>query len=571
MGRNIRPGPSRPKAWWLSISIFMIALLTFGTIITYSNRWPESPIRHLFDDAPSPSHSSGKGCSLNHGPAPTGSSYASGFDMTKSWAQLTPYKDADWGVPKGVPHGGKCELSQVHILHRHAQRYPTISPLDSPNVQSFIAKLNESSGATGPLEFLNTWEYVLGMDELMRTGASTEAASGANFWLQYGRLLYRATPENVVAWDPALNVYPNGTTRPKPVYRTTGQSRILESARWWLSGFFGDRGAHASYDQYDLVILPEEILFNNTLASYYSCPGSPGDQTAGDEAARVFISRYLKEARSRLAPYLPSDFNLTTLDVLAMQTICAYEYTSLAGSSFCGLFTEDEWKGFAYNLDLQYYGNYGFPSPVGRAQGIGYVLELAARLEQELITSSDTSVNYTYDNNIAQFPLGQPFYMDMSHDSIIISVMAALNLDYFKYPSSTGMPGNVDHPQNRTFEISNVTPFGARLITELWTCPDDVTFDSLDPVLYTNPNLESTENTTKYIRFMLNGAPLPMTGVLGCENATNGFCPLEKFLSGVPELKEKANYQDACYSYWRNHTYGGGGGLEIPVDAFTLR
>ena len=58
--------------------------------------------------------------------APTGSSYASGFDMTKSWANLSPYKDADsFGIPSGVPQG--CELSQVHVLHRHAQRFPTDS------------------------------------------------------------------------------------------------------------------------------------------------------------------------------------------------------------------------------------------------------------------------------------------------------------------------------------------------------------------------------------------------------------------------------------------------------------
>lgn len=54
-------------------------------------------------------------------PGPTGSSYVSGFDMAKSWANLSPYKDADsFGVPSGVPQG--CELSQVHVLHRHAQR-----------------------------------------------------------------------------------------------------------------------------------------------------------------------------------------------------------------------------------------------------------------------------------------------------------------------------------------------------------------------------------------------------------------------------------------------------------------
>ncbi|KAJ5937800.1 hypothetical protein N7454_004142 [Penicillium verhagenii] len=473
--------------------------------------------------------------------------------MTKSWAQLSPYKSADWGVPKGVPQGERCELSQVHILHRHAQRYPTGMPMDGQVIENFLDKLN-GTVATGPLEFLNSWKNVLGLDELMRTGASTEATSGAHFWLQYGRLLYRATPENVVAWNPSLNIFPNGTARPKPFFRATDQHRILESARWWLSGFFGNIGAHASYDQYDLLAIPEKILFNNTLASYYSCPGGPGDQSKGDETSKIFVARYLKDARSRLSPYFPPDFDLTIIDVLAMQTICVYEETSLAGSKFCSLFTEQEWKNFAYNLDIQYYGNWGFGSPVGRAQGIGYVMELAARLQEKLIPSSDTSLNSTYDNNPDTFPLRQPFYMDMSHDSTMIAVMAALNLEYFKYPSPTGLPGDVDHAPEHTQKISDATPFGARFMTEVWTCPNDITFDTLDPVLYSNPNLESAEDTTKYIRFMLNDAPLPMTGVIGCEGSTNGFCALEKFLTGIPELKRRANYREACFGYYINRT-----------------
>ncbi|KAJ5097407.1 hypothetical protein N7456_008128 [Penicillium angulare] len=566
MGEKMRLETNHPKPWRrITACVFFIVI--FWTLLSYSGDGLQSILKRIFNfTTPAPSTGNGNGSSSSHGPAPTGSSYASGFDMKQSWGHLSPYKDADWGVPKGVPQGGKCELSQVHVLHRHAQRYATNMPLDGGNIQNFLAKINESSGTTGPVEFINSWEYVVGLDELMRTGAATEDTSGANFWLQYGRLLYRATPENVVAWDPALNVYPNGTARPKPVFRTTSQSRIYESARWWLSGFFGNRDAHGSHEQYDLVVLPEQLYFNNTLASYYACPGAPGSQSGGDDKAREFIPRYLNEARSRLSPYFPSDFNLTTLDVLAMQTICVYEFTSLAGSKYCSLFTEQEWEGFAYSLDLQYYGNFGFPSPVGRAQGIGYVLELAARLKQELITSSDTSINFTYDDNIAQFPLGQPFYMDMSHDDIIVSVMAALNLEYFKHPSATGMSGDVDSPPDRTFKISNVTPFGARFVSEIWTCPNGVTFDDLDPVLYTNPNLEFAEDTTKYIRFVLNGAPLPMTGVLGCKGATNGFCPLDNFLSGIPELKEKANYQDACYGHWMNDSQVDVS--DIPVEAF---
>ncbi|KAF7718951.1 Uncharacterized protein PECH_006294 [Penicillium ucsense] len=496
--------------------------------------------------------------------APTGAEYASGFDMTRSWGNLSPYKDTNtFGIPKGMPRG--CELSQVHVLHRHAERYPTNYPLDGKGMQDFAAKLSNYSKAhsgkpvgSGPLKFLNNWEYVLGADTLMETGAATEATSGAKFWIKYGRLLYRPDRENVAAWNSSLNVYVNGTERPKPVFRTTSQARILESARWWLSGFFGNSGANSSYEQYDLVIIPEVDPFNNTLASYDSCPG---DSTEGDEAAKTFISRYTKNAQSRLSSYLPRDFNLTAMNVLAMQNLCAYEYTSLGGSSFCSLFTEQEWKDFAYNLDIQFYGDYFFGSPTGRAQGIGYVLELAARLEQRLITSSDTSINYTYDNNLAQFPLDQPFYLDMSHDDIIVSVMAALGLDYFKY-GPHGLPADRDHaPSNLTFSLSNITPFGARLFSEIWTCPSHNSIDELDPIIYQNPHLNSSSETKDYIRFVLNSAPLPLSGLAGCEKSKNGFCPVETFLKAIPGLKETAQYQKACFG---NYTIGSQVGNGVP-------
>ncbi|KAJ5328882.1 Histidine phosphatase superfamily clade-2 [Penicillium brevicompactum] len=495
---------------------------------------------------------------------PTGSSYASGFDMTKSWANASPYKDADsFGVPKGVPQG--CELSQVHVLHRHAQRFPTNYPLDGEGMTDFAAKLTNYSKANpdttvsvGPLKFLKNWEYVLGEDTLMENGAATEATSGAEFWIKYGRLLYRAGRENVAAWSSSLNVYSNGTDRPKPVFRTTSQARILESARWWLSGFFGNSGANSSYDQYDLVVIPEEGDFNNTLASYETCDG---DYLEGDNAAAIFIPRYTKNARARLSTFFPPDFNLTTMDVVAMQNLCVYEYTSLGGSSFCSLFTEQEWKDFAYQIDVQYYGDYAYGSPTGRAQGIGYVLELAARLEKKLITTSDTSINYTYTDNTDQFPLGQPFYMDMSHDDIILSVINALGLEYFNF-GPKGLPVDIDHAPERKFSLSQMTPFGARFMSEVWTCPSDTSFEALDPVLYSNPNLESTANTTDYIRFVLNNAPLPLDGLASCKGSKNGFCELEKFLHDVPAMKNKAQFQKACFGNYTKGSQVGDGAPE---------
>lgn len=172
--------------------------------------------------------------------APTGATYASKFDITTSWGNLSPYADSPgFNVPNGVPHG--CELTQMHILHRHAQRYPTPYDLDGLGMQKFAQKLKNYTArhphrtlARGPLAFLNDWEYMMGEDELLGSGAATEATSGADAWGRYGRLLYRAGA-GVAGWSDGLNVFGNGTRRAKPVFRTTSQARILESARWWLS------------------------------------------------------------------------------------------------------------------------------------------------------------------------------------------------------------------------------------------------------------------------------------------------------------------------------------------------
>lgn len=162
---------------------------------------------------------------------------AHGFDVKAHWGNLSPFASPSFGLPKGVPRG--CELSQTHVLHRHAQRYPTGSRMDGKSMEGFSQKVANYTShgkkvGSGPLEFLNHWEYLLGEEFLLETGAATEDTSGADFWTTHGRLLYRAGPK-VSVWDESLNSFPNGTARRKPVFRTTSMSRILESARWWLS------------------------------------------------------------------------------------------------------------------------------------------------------------------------------------------------------------------------------------------------------------------------------------------------------------------------------------------------
>ncbi|KAJ5632012.1 hypothetical protein N7490_008351 [Penicillium lividum] len=479
--------------------------------------------------------------------AKTGATFETGFNIRSAWGNLAPYADsAGYGAPKGSPP--QCQLSQVHVLGRHGQRYPTAYEIDGGIIENFASKVANFSAkhpntalGTGPLAFLNYWDYLLGLESLVPTGAATAASSGAEIWTRYGRLLYHAN-RTQRHWESSMNVYPNGTARSKPIFRTTSDSRVFESAKWFLTGFFSNTDASSPAD-YDLINIPEVAGFNNTLSPYEACTKG---QSAELTALLTFIGTFTKAPLKRLTKYFPSGFNLQAEDVYAMMNLCPYEATLLGDSSFCSLFTENEWRSFEYALDLEFYGIYGWGSPSGRAQGIGYVQELTARLEGRVIPISQSSINSTWDNNKETFPLNQPLYMDMSHDNTIVSVLTALNLTYFQY-GPHGLPGNVATPPDHTFNVAELVPCGSWLASEIWTCPSNISFDNLQEQMYKNPDLSATANTTDYIRFVLNSAPISLEGLSVCNGSVNAFCSVEKFVGAVPALTTEAMYEEACF------------------------
>lgn len=106
------------------------------------------------------------------------------FNPLRYWGNLGPWFSVGgaFGLPETspqVPQG--CELTQVHLLHRHGARYPTSGSAPS----AFAALLHsaaDSTGltATGPLEFLNTWTYKLGAEILTPFGREQLSVTCAN-------------------------------------------------------------------------------------------------------------------------------------------------------------------------------------------------------------------------------------------------------------------------------------------------------------------------------------------------------------------------------------------------------
>ena len=480
--------------------------------------------------------------------------------------QLSPYRDNDddlFGVKDiGLPDG--CQIEQVHTLQRHAQRFPTGYFDDGINDENFADKLSNFTSANGnstfigPLAFLNAYRYLLSEDYLTGIGASTEFASGVSFWNRYGRILYNAVPGQL-----QYNAtYHNLTARPKPVLRTTSQSRIENSQISWALGFFGPSFYEVSMPSlesfgngslFDVVIIPEGGTYNNSLASYDSCP-APYETVAGEigdyQMFDQYVPLYIKDATARVNQYAPQGFAFNDNDTYAMQSICAYETAYIGMSDFCNLFTEEEWMGFEQTLDIEYQNDYGFGNPSGRAQGLGYLQELLARLTDQYITSSNSSVNTTVTNNPKDFPLGQPFYADFSHDDILVSTLTAMSMDYFhELPDLNAYPPDPD----RHFILSRMTPFGARLITEVIGCSDENPTAQHDHRTYYYPTqygYDASNAPHKFIRMRLNNGILPLDTIRGgsCAGRTDGMCAIEDFLASQYQAEELANYQFACFA-----------------------
>lgn len=343
--------------------------------------------------------------------------------------------------------------------------------------------------------------------------------------------------------------------------RTTGQSRIENSQISWALGFFGPSfeakqdptlASFGNGSLFDVVIIPEGGYENNTLASYDSCfEDDLQSYDLGDQDLLFqYVPLYINDSTARVNAYAPAGFTFTNNDTYAMQSICAYENGFIGMSDFCNLFTEDEWAAFEQTLDIEYYYDYSFGSPTGRAQGLGYQQELLARLTKQYITSSNSSVNSSLTDNAADFPLNQPFYADFTHDDIIISVLTSMSLDYFReHPDLTVYPPDPE----RHFILSHMTPFGGRLITEVIGCADAdpaAVHDHRTQYYPTQYGYDPANAPNKFIRMRLNHGILPLETIRTgqCLGRTDGLCALGDFLASQYESSELANYQFACFA-----------------------
>lgn len=420
-----------------------------------------------------------------------------GDNVQHLWGSLSPYFVSEGFGVNETALPATCKVRQAHILSRHGARYPTAFSF----LLSFAAKLRDANyKATGVLSFLNDWTYELGEAVLVPIGKQQLYDSGVLASMQYGGL------------------YDHLDTKNKLVFRTTSQKRMKESAIAFLEGFFGgqDWVKHAN-----LEVIIEAGNFNNTLAPYMVCPNS-NKQMFGSHNRVHWESLYLANKTAQFAELI-TGMEWTDRDTAALQLLCPYETVANGYSQFCELFDMREWHGFDYAESLWFEQNCAFGAPTGRAQGIGWVNELIRRIEKTPFDySTQSSENATFDDSTKFFPLDQNLYVDFTHDSVISSVVAALDFTQF----SRSMPRDGPVEGEEYYSTSKIHPFAARLVAEVIDCEG-----------------------TDYIHFTLNQrtVPIKVKKYGSGYRDGDGWAKLSNWLDGMSDRNELAAWDHACF------------------------
>lgn len=447
-------------------------------------------------------------------PKPHGSgSQSSDFDIAKYWGNLSPWysvQSADYGLPNAsplIPDG--CEITQMHLLYRHGARYPTSDAAPAKFAAELTKAAKTGLSFSGELAFLNNWKYRLGAELLTPSGRSENFMLGIEYRQLYGHLLNNFTAAGKI-----------------PVFRTESEDRMVKTAENFCAGFFG---VPEYMTEVNLEIVVEADGFNNSGAPYDVCNNSNIDSrgSIGDTVAAEFAKNAFNGTLARLQSQA-NGIKFTSKDIISMLDLCAYETHALGYSSFCSLFSEQDFLNYEYFFDLTFYYDNGPGSPVSAAQGKGYLDEFIARFTHT-VPEPNSALNETMDNSSTYFPLDQSIYADATHEVVVLDTLTAFNFTaLFKGPP---LSPKANQGQN-TFVASKLVPFATHFTTQVMSCPAMV--------------------PTKQIRFLINDAVIPLhESHPGCPEDANGLCSFDNV---VDVLKKRSAEIDFDYDCFANYT-----------------
>ena len=396
-----------------------------------------------------------------------------------------------------------CKITFASVLSRHGARDPTTKRGDMyREVMDRIHRSVEKYG-TG-VEFIKDYKYDLGAEELTFYGEQELVKSGIAFSNRYSAL-----------------AQPN-----RAFFRAAGSHRVMESAKYFVQGFYESQGEKGEKYMGDILEIPEKEGVNNTL-DHGGCPKFDNGRYTGlgREKQDEWRDVWATATQTRLNHKLPGA-DLSLDDTISLMDLCPFGTIATSNatlSQFCRLFSEDEWRSYDYYQSLEKWYDHGLGNPMGPTQGVGYVNELIARLTGEAV-DDETSTNSTLDLSPKTFPLDRKLYADFSHDNMMVSIFAAMGL----HNGTADLPTKYKLPPQKTngFSSAWVVPFAARMYVEKMVCG------------------EARAEEEELVRVLLNDRVVPLQN---CNADAQGRCRLSKFVESLSFARGGGFWQD-CFT-----------------------
>ncbi|KAA8618384.1 Histidine phosphatase superfamily branch 2 [Pyrenophora tritici-repentis] len=247
-------------------------------------------------------------------------------------------------VEGGIAPPDGCEVIQVHMMARHAERYPTRR---AAKAQKAVYQRMKASNKTftGNLAFFNNWTLYWTSDkteveQLTTTGpfAGTLSAftTGVRLRTRYQHLLTHATTPTT--------------------FWASNSTRVIQTAKHFASGFFGLD--YTTTHTANLTVISEHSsLGANTLTPGRTCLLNKKDkqhgQRNGYRLAAQYRATYMPPIRERLLTQ--TDMSFSDPEIYAMQEMCGFETTVRGRSDWCNVFTKEEFLNFEYARDVLHY------------------------------------------------------------------------------------------------------------------------------------------------------------------------------------------------------------------------
>lgn len=397
-------------------------------------------------------------------------------------AGMGPYFSfpGNYGIPTTAPEG--CQLSQVQVIARHGERYPTTSKAQKL-FNTWYKFSNYTREFNGSLSFLND-DYTFFIQDLSNIEQETTFKNSLDVLNPYtGEMDSKKHAREFL--DEYSELLENTTSL--PIF-TTSSRRVHDTAQYFID---------ALGEQYNVTLetVSEELSAGaNTISAGNSCPGWDG--SANSNITDSFSSEYLKDISSRLNKE-NTGLNLTVSDAYILFNWCAFEINIKGYSYMCDIFTQEELINYAYYDDLTSYYQDG--------PGYDMIYDVGSNLfnaSVKLLKQSDE--------------LDLKAWISFTHDTDIVNLMTTIGLfDNGKKLDPSYVPF-----RDLVYHKSWQTPQGARLYTQKYQCSNE-----------------------SYVRYVLNDVVIPLET---CSSGPGFSCPVDDFYDYAADRMKGRDFFKAC-------------------------